>query len=124
MLNNIIIMGRLTADPELKSTENSQFCRFSIATDRPKKKGKDNFETDFFNCISWNSLAKMVNLYYHKGDMIVLGGHLRNNKYEKDGKLHVSTEILVSEIHFANSKKSGAQDLQPQTEYTEANLPF
>lgn len=92
MLNNIIIMGRLTADPELKSTENSQFCRFSIATDRPKKKGKDNFETDFFNCISWNSLAKVVNLYYHKGDMIVLGGHLRNNKYQKDDKLHVSDE--------------------------------
>lgn len=124
MLNNIVIMGRLTGEPELKSTENSQFCRFSIATSRPKKNGQKETETDFFNCISWNNLAKIVDLYYHKGDMIVLSGHLRNNKYEKDGKLHVSTEILVSEIHFANSKKSDEQDLHPEAEYTEANLPF
>jgi len=124
MLNNIIIMGRLTADPELRITDNSQYCKFSIATARPKKKNEETAISDFFNCVSWGGIAKIVNMYYHKGDIIVLSGHLRNNSFEKDGKLIVSNEILVREIHFTNEKKSESQELPPETVYSETNLPF
>lgn len=124
MLNNLIIMGRLTAEPEVKASENSEYCRFSIAVDRPKKKGEEKAETDFFNCISWNGVAKIISKYYHKGDTIVLGGHLRNNRYEKDGKTHTVTEIFAREIHFTNEKKSDRQELPPEVRYTEENPPF
>ena len=124
MINNITIMGRLTADPELVKLEASEYCRFSIATARPKKKDVETAETDFFSCISWNSTANIIAKYLSKGDMIVIGGHLRNNVYKKNGEKRVFTEILVREIHFTGTKKSEEQELPALTEYTEENPPF
>ncbi len=127
MMNNLMIMGRLTADPKLNNSGNADYCRFSIAVDRPKRKGDDRVKTDFFSCIAWDGTARVISRYYTKGDLLVLGGHIRNNRYEKNGESLTSTEILVREIHFTNTRKSDStkkSEIMPETEYTENNLPF
>jgi single-strand DNA-binding protein len=105
MLNQIMLMGRLTADPEIRTTEDSRYCKFSIAVQRSKRKGENNAETDFFNCIAWNRNADVIADWYSKGDMLMIVGTLRNSTYEKNGEKRVSTEIVVREIHFTVSKK-------------------
>lgn len=108
MLNHLMIMGRLTADPEVRYTEreNIPVCRFSIATARPKRKDIE-VETDFFNCIAWRNLADIVAQWYKKGDIIVIYGTLRNRPYiDKDGNNHTATQIVVKEVHFTGGKKA------------------
>ena len=105
MLNHVMLMGRLTADPEIKTTENSKCCRFCLAVQRPKKKG-ETAETDFFYCKAWNGVADVVAQWYRKGDMMMLVGSMRNRRYEKNGENRIATEVIVREIHFTGNKRS------------------
>lgn len=105
MLNNVMLMGRITADPEVKTTGESRYCKFCLAVQRPKKKGEESAETDFFNCIAWNGTADVVADWYKKGDMMMIVGNLRNHRYEKNGENRISTEISVREIHFTGNKR-------------------
>lgn len=116
MLNLVSLMGRLTAMPELKSTDNSHFCKFSLAVQRPKHKSEETSETDFFNCIAWNRNADVICDWFKKGDMMTIVGNLRNHKYEKNGENHTATEIIVREIHFSNRKKN--TDEQPKYDFS------
>lgn len=110
MLNNVNIMGRLTDDPEIRNNGENRYCKFTIAFQRPAREGEDNAETDFFNCIAWNRNADVIADWYSKGDKLLIVGTLRNSKYEKNGKKHTSTEIVVKEIHFTGSKKKSKPD--------------
>lgn len=110
MLNNVNIMGRLTDDPEIRNNGENRYCKFTIAFQRPARKGVDNAETDFFNCIAWNRNADVIADWYSKGDKLLIVGTLRNSKYEKNGKKHTYTEIVVKEIHFTGSKKKSKPD--------------
>lgn len=117
MLNYVMMMGRLTADPELRTTENgNEFATFSIAVQRPKPKDGDN-ETDFFNCVAWRNRAKIVSEWYHKGDMIMIVGTLRNRRYtDKNGNNRIAEQIIVKEIHFTGGqRKSNVQATQIET---------
>lgn len=105
MLNHVMLMGRLTADPEIKITENAKYCRFCLAVQRPKKKG-DTAETDFFHCKAWNGVADVVAQWYRKGDMMMLVGSMRNHRYEKNGEKRIATEVIVREIHFTGNKRN------------------
>lgn len=114
MLNHLMIMGRLTADPEVRYTEREQIpvCRFSIATARPKHKDVE-VETDFFNCVAWRNLAEIVTQWYKKGDVIVIYGTLRNRPYiDKEGKNRTATQIIVKEVHFTGGKKTSDNSAQ------------
>ena len=93
MLNKFLVAGRLTADPEIKTIGEKRLCKFTIACDRPKRKGEETAETDFFPCTAWNRNA----------DVIV--GSVHNNRYEKDDQKRSSTEVKVEEIHFSGGKK-------------------
>ena len=107
MLNQFIVMGRLTADPEVRYTEKDKIplCRFSIACTRPKRKDSEP-ETDFFNCTAWRGTAENIGKYYSKGDMMIIAGQLHNNSYvDKDGKKRTMTEVIVKEIHFSGNGK-------------------
>jgi single-strand DNA-binding protein len=116
MLNYVMMMGRLTADPELRTTENgTDFTAFSVAVQRPKQKDKDP-ETDFFNCIAWRNRAKIVAEWYHKGDMIMFVGTLRNRRYtDKNGNNRYAEQIIIKEIYFTGGKKSGSNEDLPST---------
>lgn len=106
MINNINIMGRLTADPEISYTskENVSVCNFSIAVDRPHKKGEEGI-TDFFNCVAWRQRAEFMVNHFSKGDMIAITGTLRSEQYkDKHGENRTVIKIYVKEIHFCGRR--------------------
>ena len=106
MLNKFMVSGRLTADPEIRTVGENRYCKFSIACGRPKRKGEEKAETDFFNCIAWNRNADVIFDWFGKGDMVTLVGSVHINHYEKDGQKRTSTEVRVEEIHFSGGKKN------------------
>lgn len=102
-MNKIILMGRLTKKPELKTTNsNKSVCNFSVAVNRKA----NNKETDFFNCQAWEKTGEFVEKYFDKGSMISIVGRVQNRSWEdKDGKKNYITEIIVEEVYFCGSKK-------------------
>ena len=108
-MNKVILMGRLTRDPEVRvSTGERQTTigRFSIAVDRRfKREGQP--EADFFNCTTFGKQAEFVERYLHKGTKVVVVGSVQNDNYtNKDGQQVYSVQIMVDEIEFAESKNS------------------
>ena len=125
MLNNVILMGRLTANPELRSTNSGKsVCSFHLAVDRGSKDEK----VDFFDIACFNKTAEFAAKYLQKGRMIVIRGSLRTNEYEdKEGKKRKSYNVTASNIFFADNKPQDAPQAPPQLEpYTEdeGDLPF
>ncbi len=111
MLNKVILMGRLTVQPELRHTESGiSFLSFSIAVDRSYTDRDGNRATDFFNCKAWRNTAEFIAKYFSKGQMIVVDGSLENHKYvDKEGNNRQFTDVKVQEVFFA-SKKSDNQN--------------
>ena len=109
MLNRAIMMGRLTHDPELKTTQaGTQFCRFSIACDRDFKNTSGEKETDFFDCVAWRKTAEFVSRYFAKGRMIIVEGRMQNRSWtDKEGNKRRSTEIIVDAAHFGDPSPRG-----------------
>ena len=109
-MNKVILMGRLTRDPEISSsTSGTTFARFSIAVDRRfKREGEP--DADFFNCTSFGKQAEFVEKYLHKGTKVVAVGRLQNNNYtNKEGQKVYDVRIMVEEIEFAESKNASGQ---------------
>ena len=107
MLNHIDIMGRLVADPELRSTSsNIKVASLRIACDR-EVYGKDKErETDFIDCVAWRQKGEFICRNFHKGDMIVISGRLQIRPWEdRDGNKRYATEIIVNDVYFGGSKK-------------------
>lgn len=108
-MNKVILMGRLTADPNLNQTQSGiSSCRFSIAVNRQfVNKQTGERETDFINCVAWRQTAEFINRYFKKGSMICVEGTLRNNNYQ-DRKhpdvTHYTMDVLVDNVEFAGSK--------------------
>ena len=131
MLNKFLVAGRLTADPEMQNIGGHRLCKFTIACDRPKRKGQDDHETDFFNCVAWNRNGDTIASYFKKGDMITIVGEVHINRYEKDDRLssarlkRSSTEVKVEEIHFSGGKKKSPVRTCPHDiPYSDDNPPF
>lgn len=108
-MNKVILMGRLTRDPEVRYSQGANqtaVARFSIAVDRGfKREGEP--DADFFNCTSFGKRAEFVERYLHKGTKVVLSGRVQNDNYtNKDGQMVYSVRIMVDEIEFAESKNA------------------
>lgn len=106
MLNKIMLMGRLTTDPELKQTPNGiSVATFTVAVDRNyQPKGQDK-QTDFIPCVAWRNTAEFVSKYFSKGRMIVVEGALETRKYEdKSGNKRTAFEVIVDQCYFGDSK--------------------
>jgi single-strand DNA-binding protein len=139
MLNHIALMGRLTADPELRRTSNGiAVASFALAVERDRKdKATGEREADFIRCTAWRSTGEFVSKYFSKGQMAIVSGRLLIDQYtDKDGNHRNSAEVQVENIYFGDSKRSdtgrsnystGAQD-SGSHEMTEADddepLPF
>lgn len=110
MLNSAIIMGRLTVDPELRTTSsNISFVRFSVAVDRAYQKQGTERQTDFINVVAWRQTADFVSRYFRKGQMIAVQGSIQTGSYEKDGVRRQTFEIVADNVSFCGSKnESGA----------------
>ncbi len=105
MLNVVVLMGRLTADPELRTTGSGiSVTSFSIAVDRAYQNGGER-QTDFINCVAWRNNAEFISKYFAKGQMIALRGTLQQNNYtDKDGNKRTSYNVVVDSAQFCGSK--------------------
>ena len=106
-MNIAILIGRLTHEPELKTTPNGvSVCSFSIAVDRPYRKGQER-QTDFISICAWRSSAEFVSKYFKKGDMIGIEGSIQTRKYQdKDGNNRTTFEVVANNVQFVESKRS------------------
>ncbi len=106
MLNSVILMGRLTADPELRTTTTGKsVCSFSIAVDRGYSKNAEERMTDFINCVAWENQANFICRYFNKGSMIAITGQLQSRRYEdKTGAKRTAYEVVAREVSFCGSK--------------------
>ena len=120
MINKVILMGRLTRDPELRHTgKGTPVTTFSIAIDNGYG---DNKRTDFVNCVAWNKTAEFVTKYFIKGKMIIIAdGRISTRSWEtQDGKRAYATEVVANEVNFGESKTSP----QLNTSQTAAQPPM
>ena len=129
MLNNITIMGRLTADPELRQTKSGKdVASFTLAVDRDMvNQEKQKRDTDFIPCVAWSGTAIFVNKYFTKGRMAVVSGRLQLRDWEdKDGGKRKAAEIVVDSVYFGEARQREKQPESAFKEYTEddGNLPF
>lgn len=111
MINNVILMGRLTADPELRQTTSGiSSCIFTVAVNRSFKNSKGEYEADFINCIAWRQTAEFISRYFSKGKMIIVEGSLRNNNYtDQNGVKHYSMNVQADNIAFGESKNASTE---------------
>ena len=109
MLNKIILMGRLTRDPELRRTgTGTAVTSFSLAVDRDFKSQSGEKETDFIDIVAWRSTAEFVSKYFTKGRMAVVEGRLQIRDWtDKDGGKRRSAEVVADNVYFGDSKRDG-----------------
>ena len=109
MLNVVIMMGRLTADPELKRTGSGiAVARFRIAVERDYAPKDGEKKTDFFECVAWRQTGEFISKYFTKGRMIVVHGSLEAKEWnDRDGNKRYGTEINVDNAYFGDSKRDG-----------------
>ena len=109
MLNHIVIMGRLTRDPELRRTATgTAVASFSLAVDRDFGKSENGErETDFIDCVAWRQTGEFVSKYFTKGSMAVVSGRLQiRNWTDKEGNKRRSAEVVADNVYFGESKRS------------------
>lgn len=122
MLNVVAIMGRLVADPELKTTQSGNaVCSFRIACDRSYAKQGEQRQADFIDVTAWRHTAEFICRYFSKGSLIAIEGNLQTRQYQdKQGNNRTKTEILANNVSFAGSKASGSSSERSSG----SNAPF
>lgn len=136
MLNRIIVMGRMTRDPELRRTNSgTAVASFTVAVDRDFKSQSGEKETDFIDVVAWRNTAEFASKYFSKGRMAVVEGRLQIRDWtDKDGNKRRSAEIVADSVYFGDSKLDGGDTVQsepqsePQSGFSEVeddgDLPF
>lgn len=127
-MNKVIFMGRLTKDPEVRySQDGKAIANFSLAVDRFGK----NDKADFFNCTAFGKQGEFVEKYLKKGTKVLLSGRIQNDSYtNRDGQKVYTTQVIVDEIEFAESKEKAQPKEEPKDEFLEVDnidseeLPF
>lgn len=105
-INSVILMGRLTADPELRTTQSGiSVCSFTVAVDRYSKDKES--KTDFIRCVAWRQSAEFISRYFSKGKMIAIEGSIQVDNYtDKDGNKRQQTNVIVNKANFCGDKSS------------------
>ena len=108
-MNKVVLIGRLTADPELRQTQSGvASCRFTVAVNRKyKNEQTGEYDADFITCVAWRQTAEFVSRYFSKGKMIALEGSLRNNNYQDKNYpdvTHYNTDVIVDNVEFCGDK--------------------
>lgn len=113
-MNKVIIMGRLTAAPELRQTQSGvSVVRFTVASNRKfVNKNTNEREADFISCVAWRQTAEFISKYFGKGSMICIDGTLRTGSYQDKNHsdvTHYTMDVLVENVEFCGSKKDSEQ---------------
>lgn len=111
MINTVALMGRLTYQPELKSTpQGVSVVRFQVAVDRNYQPKGQEREADFIDCVAWGKTAEFVKSWFLKGQMIALTGEIQTRNFtDKDGNKRKSVEVNVNNVSFCGGKENGTQ---------------
>lgn len=111
MLNQVILVGRLVRDPEVNETKNgNSVSKVTIAVPRSYKNVDGEYETDFIDCTLWKLMATNTKEYCKKGDIVGVKGRIETRKYEKDGEMKYTTEVIAERITFLSSNKHEAEE--------------
>lgn len=115
MLNRSVLMGRLTFEPELKSTPSGvSVIRFQIAVDRSYQAAGQERKADFIDCVAWRQTAEFISRYFHKGNMIALEGSIQTSSYtDKNGNKCKQVEVLAERVSFCGSKQESKPNTNP-----------
>ncbi len=108
-MNKVILMGRLTRDPEVRYTQtnNTLVATFSIAVNRRFVREGDTVTADFFNVTAWSKTGEFVSKYFKKGQQVAVVGRLQNRNWDdQNGQKHYATDVVAEEVYFADSKRS------------------
>lgn len=130
MLNSVIIMGRLTRDPEMRHTQTgTAVASLTLACDRDFKPQNGEKETDFVDVVVWGKTAEFAANYFTKGRMAIVEGRLQvRNWQDKDGNKRKTTEVVADRMYFGDSKQEGKKQLAPADDFCEieddGDLPF
>lgn len=125
MLNSVIFMGRLVADPELRTTPNGvNVTSFRIAVERPFQRSGADKVTDFFDVVAWRQQAEFITRFFRKGNLICVQGYMTTRSYtDKNGNNRMAYELVVDNAHFVESKRDAASSAAPapQNSYSSAS---
>ena len=127
-MNHWCGMGRLTKDPDVRGEE-TKVAKYTLAVDRRFAKGDD--KTDFINCVAFGKAAEFAEKYFKKGTKVLVSGRIQTGSYEKDGKRVYTTDIVVEDQEFAESKSSSSEntnnsneDFMTITQEMKDDMPF
>ena len=113
IINKVVLLGRLTKDPELRyaASSGTAVCRFTVAINRQSKKD----ETDFINCVAFGKTGETITQYFTKGSKIAITGNIRTGSYDaKDGTKRYTTDVIVETFEFVESKKKETNEFDKQ----------
>ena len=120
-MNKAILVGRLTRDPELRTTANGvSVCSFSIAVNRRFKNADGGYDADFINCVAWRQQAEFVSRYFKKGSSIIVCGSIQTRKWtDTNGQVRYATEVVADDVSFgAPASQNGQGDRPASQSYT------
>lgn len=119
-MNKVVLIGRLTADVDLRQTQSGiSSCRFTVAANRKFKNGKGDYDADFITCVAWRQTAEFISRYFSKGKMIALEGTLRTGSYTDKNHsdvTHYTMDVYVDAVEFCGDKggnNSGGSNTTP-----------
>ena len=123
MFNLVVLTGRLTADPELKTTANGiPVTTFSIAVDRRYRSGEER-QTDFINIVAWRQSAEFITKYFKKGNLIGIEGSIQTRRYQdKNGNNRTAFEVVASNVQFVESKRDSAPGAPEAASFSNADV--
>ena len=128
MLNQVVLMGRLTRDVELRTTQSGfSVCSFTLAVDRDRKQGNETV-ADFIPCTAWRGAAEFISKYFHKGSLILITGRIESRNYtDKEGNNRTGYEVSVDRASFTGERAEpsvSASDFSEMPLVKDSDVPF
>lgn len=131
-MNNVSLVGRLTADPIYRTSHELAIVAFTLAVNRPKRKNQQEQQADFITCKAFNTTATYIANYIKKGYLVTISGNIRTGQYQgQDGQIHYTTDVIIESIENLTGKPQQQSTQQQnyqvqnnQNDYTDDDLPF
>lgn len=108
-MNRVVLTGRMTKDPDVRQSNETQVARFSLAVDRRGKRD----ETDFISCVAFNKTAELIGKYTHKGSKVGVEGRIQTGSYEKNGVKVYTTDVVLDSVEFLDSRGEAQSEQKP-----------
>ena len=125
MLNHIVLIGRLTRDPEMRYSSNGNaVTNFTLAVERYYTNQQGEKEVDFIKIVTWRTLAETCAHHLGKGRLVAVEGRLEINKSEKDGRTYINPEVVANEVRFLDWPKEQNQGQEPMYDFDDFDVPF